>query len=75
MQKIGYVSGAPEGVQAPPLYTSYTWKQFYKNTKSSLASSVSYLGLNSIYAMNPKSVKFIKITNNTLKESQPHVLL
>lgn len=74
MQKIGYVSGTPEGVQAPPLYYSYTYDSFYKKITSSLASSVSYLGLNSIYGMNPKSVKFIKITNNTLKESQPHIL-
>ena len=74
MQKIGYVSGTPEGVQAPPLYTSYSWEAFYNKITSSLASSVSYLGLNSIYGMSPKTVKFIKITNNTLKESHPHIL-
>lgn len=74
MQKIGYVSGTPEGVQAPPLYNYYTYMSFYNRVTSSLASSVSYLGLNSIYAMSPKSVKFIKITNNTLKESHPHIL-
>lgn len=74
MQRIGHISGTPEGVQAPPQYPAYKYETFLKKIKSSLSSTVSYLGLYSTYGMSPKTVKFIKISNNSLQESQPHIL-
>lgn len=71
----GYISGAPEGVQAKNyIYPSYTFKDYYYNTSKGIASALSYLGLQSLEDLNPNNVQFIKITNNGLIESKPHLL-
>tara|TARA_A100000164_G_C21938607_1_gene789408 strand:+ start:2356 stop:3399 length:1044 start_codon:yes stop_codon:yes gene_type:complete len=71
----GYISGAPEGVQANNyIYPTYSFKEFYYNTSKSIASALSYLGLQSTEDLKPTNVQFIKITNNGLIESKPHLL-
>lgn len=71
----GYISGAPEGVQDNTyIYPTYSFKDFYYNTSKSIASALSYLGLQSTQDLNPLNVEFIKITNNGLIESKPHLL-
>lgn len=74
LDKKGFVSGAPEGVQGPKQHPLYDYKTFYNQTVNALCSTVSYTGLRSISELNPESVEFIKITSNGWKESQPHLL-
>ena len=64
-----------EGIQGPIQYPQYTTQEFITSTKNAIASALSYLGLVSINQLNPKNVKFIKISQNALKESQPHLLI
>tara|TARA_Y100000310_G_scaffold343493_1_gene451400 strand:- start:2357 stop:3466 length:1110 start_codon:yes stop_codon:yes gene_type:complete len=63
-----------EGVQGSKQYPEYTTSEFIQETTSSISSALSYLGLISIKELNPKAVKFIRITQNALKESTPHLL-
>ena len=56
------------------IYPTYSFKEFYYNTSKSIASALSYLGLQSTQDLNPLNVEFIKITNNGLIESKPHLL-
>ena len=71
----GYISGAPEGVQAKKyIFPKYTFKEYYYNTSKGIASALSYLGLQSTQDLKPDNVQFIKITNNGLIESKPHLL-
>lgn len=74
IDKKGYVSGAPEGVQAPPQTPQYTYESFYDNISAALKSTLSYTGLTSLHSLNPRNVKLIKITQNGVKESKPHIL-
>jgi IMP dehydrogenase/GMP reductase len=70
----GYVSGAPEGVQAPPQQPAYDYEYFYDNLVSALRSTLSYTGFTSLKDLNPRNVKLIRITQNAVKESRPHIL-
>lgn len=72
--KKGFVSGTPEGVEGPIQHPEYSFDFFYNSITSSLKSSLSYLGLKDINEMNPSTVRFIKITQNSLLESKPHLL-
>lgn len=71
----GKVSGAPEGVQAPPQKPQYDYESFYDNIVGALQSTLSYTGLKELHQLNPKNVRLIKITDNALRESKPHILL
>lgn len=72
--KKGFVSGTPEGVEGPIQHPEYSFDYFYNSITSALKSSLSYLGLKDIKEMSPSTVKFIKITQNSLLESKPHLL-
>lgn len=72
--KKGFVSGTPEGVEGPLQYPEYSFNSFYTSIACALKSSLSYLGLANIKDMSPQTVKFIKITQNSLLESKPHLL-
>jgi IMP dehydrogenase len=74
IQRRGSVSGTPEGVQGPIQYPQYTYFNFYQNLQNALKSTLSYVGLNTILDMNPNNIKLIKITENGIKESKPHIL-
>ena len=74
MDKRGFVSGAPEGVTAPPQHPEYSLQAIIDELESGISSALSYLGLESSKELNPKNVQFIKITQNGLQESKPHIL-
>ena len=74
MDRRGFVSGAPEGVTAPPQHPEYSLQAIVEQLESGLSSALSYLGLKSSKELNPKNVQFIKITQNGLQESKPHIL-
>ena len=74
MSYRGFVSGTPEGVTAKIQYPTNTVNNFVATSKSAVASALSYLGLNDIAELNPKNVKFIKITSASYEESKPHIL-
>jgi len=63
-----------EGVQGPIQYPEYTAEELVTSIQDSIASALSYLGLTSINDLNPKTVKFIPISQNALNESRPHLL-
>lgn len=73
VERRGSVSGTPEGVEGPKQHPQYTYMNLFNNLSSGLKSSVSYAGLNNLKNLNPKTVRFIKITENGLKESKPHI--
>lgn len=72
-EKRGFVSGTPEGVEGPIQFPQYSFDFLYSSIASALKSSLSYLGLKDLKEMNPAAVKFIKITQNSLQESKPHI--
>lgn len=75
-ERRGYVNGVPEGVQSKrKLKPTIDTITFLSNCNSAIASAISYLGLNQIKDLNPDNVEFIKITQNGLIESKPHILL
>ena len=74
MDRRGFVSGAPEGVVAKPQHPEYSLQQIVSQLESGVASALSYLGLKSSKELNPKNVQFIKITQNGVHESKPHIL-
>jgi IMP dehydrogenase len=57
-----------EGEQGVKQYPETTLNQFVTNFNNSIASSLSYLGLFSIRDLSPLNVKFIKVSNNSLKD-------
>ena len=75
-ERRGFVNGVPEGVQSnKKIVPSVDLITFVSNCNSAIASAISYLGLNQIKDLNPDNVEFIKITQNGLTESKPHILL
>ena len=74
LDRKGSVSGTPEGVQGPIQYQTTTFDKFFHGIVGGIASSLSYLGLKNVANMSPKTVSFIKITQNGYKESTPHIL-
>ena len=74
LDKRGFVSGAPEGVTAKPQHPEYSLQQIVTQLESGVSSALSYLGLKSSKELNPKNVEFIKITQNGVQESKPHIL-
>jgi len=76
VQRRGKVNGTPEGVQSnKKIYKSGSFADFNNQTKSAIASAISYLGINCIQELNPDNVKFVRITTSGLQESHPHILL
>ncbi len=63
-----------EGVQGPLQYPQYTASELVASLEAAISSAISYLGLSSIKDLNPKNVKFIKITQAAQLESRPHLL-
>jgi len=75
-ERRGFVNGVPEGVQSnSKIKPTVDLITFLSNCNSAIASAISYLGLNQIKDLNPNNVEFIKITQNGLIESKPHILL
>ena len=74
IQHKGVVSGTPEGVTGNIQHPTNTIKNFVHESKSAIASALSYLGLKSINDLNPNNVEFLKITSASFKESKPHLL-
>ena len=74
IENKGYVSGTAEGVEGPRQYPAYTFSTFFYQVSSALRSTISYLGQKELSTLNPKTVAFIKITENGLRESKPHIL-
>lgn len=74
LSRRGFVSGVPEGVQAPAHSPKYSYDSFYSRILSSLKSTISYAGVRELNELNPDSVQLIKITQNGIKESTPHIL-
>ena len=70
----GFVSGAPEGVTARPQIPEFSLQQLVLRLEFGVRSALSYLGLKDSKKLNPKNVKFIKITQNGVQESKPHIL-
>lgn len=76
IERRGKINGAPEGVQSnKKIYKSGSFSDFNNQTKASIASAISYLGINCIQDLNPDNVKFVRITTSGLQESHPHILL
>jgi IMP dehydrogenase/GMP reductase len=76
VQRRGKINGTPEGVQSnKKIYKSGSFADFNNQTKSAVASAISYLGINCIQELNPENVKFVRITTSGLQESHPHILL
>lgn len=70
----GKINGVPEGVQSKnKIYITKSFSTFEKETRSAIASTISYLGLKQISDLKPENVDFIKITQNGFNESRPHL--
>ena len=70
----GFVSGAPEGVTAKPQTPESSLQQLVLRLEFGVRSALSYLGLKDSKELDPKNVEFIKITQNGIQESKPHIL-
>ena len=76
IERRGKINCAPEGVQSnKKIYKSGSFSDFNNQIKASIASAISYLGINCIEDLNPHNVKFVRITTSGLQESHPHILL
>ena len=74
LERRGKISGTPEGVQALPQIPQYSYLDFYDQIVSALRSTLSYTGLKKLEQLNPFNIKFVRITQNGLTESKPHIL-
>lgn len=70
----GFVSGTPEGVTARPQTPESSLQQLVLRLEFGVRSALSYLGLKDSKELSPKNVEFIKITQNGMQESKPHIL-
>lgn len=70
----GVVSGTPEGVSGNIQHPTNTIKNLVYESRSAIASALSYLGLKNINDLNPNNVEFLKISSASLQESKPHLL-
>ncbi len=74
LQRIGTDPIHTEGVQGAIQHPEYTTDAFVLHMKASVSSALSYLGLSNLKQLKPTNVKFLRISNNALKESVPHLL-
>lgn len=74
LDKRGFISGTPEGIQGPKQFPSYSYSTFFKKIVNALRSTISYAGVKDIDDLNPNNVELIRITSNGLQESKPHLL-
>lgn len=54
-------------------YPKYTVKEFLNQMDDGVKSAISYLGGDTIHHLNPNSVKFIRITQNSWNESKTNL--